>query len=341
MRQHRNSRSHPVRCQTAITLALGAARRASRQPKRRAEEHESGGAHRPAGRPSYQPNVIQYPDGRWIAVRRACTAAFRWPVRAVTANTAAESAERQRMREQRDDDHRRHRSGESGREGADSGAAGGQAQMARMCLGSQLPGGTGGQGLSDAQRSGRRLGSGYEVWDVTNVVGAGARVGADAAFARRTSSGGSATPASRTCRAARTHSAGAPLWRQSQAMLIYDWSNPNAPPVYIRTFGLPGGQPTRDGPRARTRCTVRSRRTSIRRQRSALRARATADDIIGNRIYAAWGVGDDGVMTIIDRKKLLPAAYGGTWVPATADERGLADRGGADRPDVADRRLLH
>ena len=42
---------------------------------------------------------------------------------------------------------------------------------------------------------------------------------------------------------------------------------------------------------------------------------APADDIIGNRIYAAWGVGDDGVMTIIDRKKLLPAAYGGTWVP--------------------------
>jgi len=27
---------------------------------------------------------------------------------------------------------------------------------------------------------------------------------------------------------------------------------------------------------------------------------------IGNRIYAAWGVGDDGVMTLIDRKKLLP-----------------------------------
>ena len=33
---------------------------------------------------------------------------------------------------------------------------------------------------------------------------------------------------------------------------------------------------------------------------------ATADDIIGNRIYAAWGVGDDGVLQILDRKKLLP-----------------------------------
>jgi len=35
--------------------------------------------------------------------------------------------------------------------------------------------------------------------------------------------------------------------------------------------------------------------------------------VIGNRIYAAWGVGDDGVMTIIDRNKLLPPSLGGTW----------------------------
>jgi hypothetical protein len=40
---------------------------------------------------------------------------------------------------------------------------------------------------------------------------------------------------------------------------------------------------------------------------------ATADDVIGNRIYAAWGVGDDGALQIIDRKKLLPPLYGGTY----------------------------
>ena len=44
---------------------------------------------------------------------------------------------------------------------------------------------------------------------------------------------------------------------------------------------------------------------------------ASADDVIGNRIYASWGVGDNGVHTTIDRKKLLPVAYGGSWVPAT------------------------
>ena len=35
---------------------------------------------------------------------------------------------------------------------------------------------------------------------------------------------------------------------------------------------------------------------------------ATADDIIGNRIYAAWGVGDDGVMTIHGPEEAAPAA---------------------------------
>jgi len=41
---------------------------------------------------------------------------------------------------------------------------------------------------------------------------------------------------------------------------------------------------------------------------------AGPDDAIGNRIYAAWGVGDDGVTQILDRKKLLPPALGGTWI---------------------------
>ena len=43
-----------------------------------------------------------------------------------------------------------------------------------------------------------------------------------------------------------------------------------------------------------------------------------ADDIIGNRVYAAWGVGDDGVMPILDRKKLLPPLSGVVAVPTPA-----------------------
>ncbi len=60
---------------------------------------------------------------------------------------------------------------------------------------------------------------------------------------------------------------------------------------------------------------------------------ATENDIIGNRIYAAWGVGSDGVMTIIDRKKLLPAAYGGTWVPGPG-ANGIGNN--ADNPTEAE-----
>src|SRR2546421_517220 len=60
---------------------------------------------------------------------------------------------------------------------------------------------------------------------------------------------------------------------------------------------------------------------------------AGGGDVIGNRIYAAWGVGDDGIMTIIDRKKLLPAAYGGTWVPGPGATAGTNN---ADNPTEAE-----
>ncbi len=115
---------------------------------------------------------------------------------------------------------------------------------------------------------------------------------------------------------------GTPLWRQSQAMLIYDWSNPHSadPPVYIRTFGLPGGQPTGTGATPNSLHGAISAHEHPKASQRLARG-ATDNDVIGNRIYAAWGVGDDGVMTIIDRKKLLPEAYGGTWVPATDNSK--------------------
>ena len=33
-------------------------------------------------------------------------------------------------------------------------------------------------------------------------------------------------------------------------------------------------------------------------------------DILGNRVYAAYGVGDDGVMQVLGRQRLLPPPYG-------------------------------
>jgi hypothetical protein len=124
-------------------------------------------------------------------------------------------------------------------------------------------------------------------------------------------------------------------WRQGQSMVIYDWSHPPAAvggalapvvpgyPKYIRTFGLVGAQP--DGTGAVPPSLHGPISTFEHPQVGQFLARAAGqDDVIGNRIYLAYGVGDDGVLQILDRKKLLPPAYGGTWV------------GNPDRPTVAE-----
>ena len=95
---------------------------------------------------------------------------------------------------------------------------------------------------------------------------------------------------------------------------------PLAPPTYLRTFGLLGGQPGATGAGAPS---LHGPISAYEHPDAAnkLSRGATADDIIGNRVYAAWGVGDDGVLTILDRKKLLPPlsnGRGGTSTRATA-----------------------
>jgi hypothetical protein len=103
-------------------------------------------------------------------------------------------------------------------------------------------------------------------------------------------------------------------WRQGQSMVVADWSNPAAP-QYIRTFGLPGGNPAAVSQTVPTSTSLHGAISAHEHPNAAgalARAR-TADDIIGNRIYAAWGVGDDGTLQIIDRKMLLPTRLGGSW----------------------------
>jgi hypothetical protein len=159
--------------------------------------------------------------------------------------------------------------------------------------------------------------SGYQVWDVTNPsapVMTSELLGIRSTHKQwwECSTGLTFAPGSKNA---------APLWRQAQSMLVLDWQNPNAPPVYIRTFGLPGGQPGSTGAVATSLHGPISAHDHPKKTQ-ALAAWTNAevapgDNVVGNRIYAAWGVGDNGVMTIIDRKKLLPPAYGGTWTPAT------------------------
>src|SRR5438128_476165 len=72
---------------------------------------------------------------------------------------------------------------------------------------------------------------------------------------------------------------------------------------------LPGGQPSGTGPVP----TSLHGAISAHQHPNGAGKLVSGVDVIGNRIYAAWGVGSNGVLQILDRKKLLPPAYGGTF----------------------------
>jgi hypothetical protein len=267
------------------------------------------------GRPSYQPNVIQYPDGRFIAfagthnnipVPRPGFTFLPNPL-----NNNADERNGTMIIDVTDPANPKETAH------IPVGFNGGQAQMARMCLGSDLNEDLRGKVYLMRNIQGGGAGSGYEVWDVTDVkkpVMASELRGIRSTHKLwwECNTGIAYMPGSKDT---------PPLWRQSQSMVIVDWQNPNAAPIYLRTFGLVGGQPGGTGPVP----------TSLHGPISAhehpfaankLARGATADDTIGNRVYAAWGVGDDGVLQILDRKKLLPplsGGRGGTWVPANPD----------------------
>ena len=258
------------------------------------------------GRPSYQPNVIVYPDGKTIAFAGTHGGSKPNPLKGgaveqngviiIDATNPEKPVEKFHIPVP---------------------VAGGQSQSVRMCLGSDLPKGIPGHVylLRNVQGSSA---SGYEVWDVTDV--SNPTLAGEMRGLRNThkmwwecNTGIAYLPGSKNV---------APLWRQGQSMVIVDWSDP-ANPHYIRTFGLPGGQPGATGP---TSTSLHGAISAHEHPSAAgkLARGATADDVIGNRIYAAWGVGDDGVMQILDRKKLLPPSLGGTW------------SGDADSPSEAD-----
>src|SRR5262245_13560205 len=175
--------------------------------------------------------------------------------------------------------------------------AGGQAQMARMCLGSDLPHGVPGNVylMRNVQGNAAQK-SGYEVWDVSKVtVGTAPTLVGELRGIRSThkvwwecKSGIAYMPGSRDTTNPML------LWRQPQSMVIVDWSKPDAP-NYIRTFGLKGGQPGATGP---TSTSLHGAISTYEHPQAGqpLTRGAGPDDVIGNRIYAAWGVGDDGVL---------------------------------------------
>src|SRR5262245_30641415 len=243
------------------------------------------------GRPAYQPNTIVYPDGRTIAFVGTHGGSRPNPLKGgvveQNGTMIIDVSDPERPVEKFH---------------IPVPVAGGQAQMARMCLGSDLPRGMAGHVYLMRNIQGSSA-AGYEVWDVTNVTNP-QLVGAIRGL-RNThkqwwecKTGIAYMPGSRAV----------DNWRQGQSMVIADWSDP-ANPIYLRTHGLPGGQPSGTGPVPTSLHGPISAHEHPNAAGALARA-ATPADVIGNRLYLAWGVGDDGVLQILDRSKTLPPPYG-------------------------------
>lgn len=279
------------------------------------------------GRPSYQPNVIVYPDRRTIAFAGTHGGSKPNPLNGgVVEQNGTMIIDVTRPDRPVETFH------------IPVPVAGGQAQMARMCLGSDLPGGaTGAVYLLRNIQGGSA--SGYELWDVTDThkprpVAALRGIRNTHKLWWECRSGLAYMPGSKDVPTPNR-------WRTGQSMVIYDWSNPPAAasfgspipvpgetvyPRYIRTYGLVGAQP--DGTRTAPPSLHGPISTFEHPQFGQPLARPrpnNPDDVIGNRIYLAYGVGDDGVLQILDRKKLLPATHGGTWDGARPDQPTVAD----------------
>jgi hypothetical protein len=79
-------------------------------------------------------------------------------------------------------------------------------------------------------------------------------------------------------------------WRTSRMTQVFDLSDPSRP-RFIRNFGLPGQQPGARGPVA----------TGLHGPIST--------GVKGNRVYFGYGTNADGVLQIVDRKKLLEGPF--------------------------------
>jgi len=141
---------------------------------------------------------------------------------------------------------------------------------------------------------------GYEVWDVT-IQRARACVSHTGPSSTHKRLVGVQDPVSPIFPAARAQV----HLGQSQSMVIVDWSNPAATPVYIRTHGLPGGQPSEpDLCHLASRCDLAHEHPNAPASRDGV-------DVMGT-VSTRMGVVQRRVQ-ILDRNKLLPAGYGGTF----------------------------
>ena len=213
------------------------------------------------GRPAYQPNVIQYPDGRFIAFAGTHNnipvprPGFTFLPNPLNGNTDEPNGtmiiDVTNPSNPKEMSH------------IPVPVAGGQAQMARMCLGSDLPQGTTGKVylMRNIQGNTAQM-SGYEVWDVTDVkkpVLASALRGIRSTHKLwwECNTGIAYMPGSKDV------TSGVPLWRQAQSMVIVDWRNPLRCRQSTSARSVCRWATRRDRASAPPRSMVRSPRMSI------------------------------------------------------------------------------
>jgi len=244
------------------------------------------------GRSAYHPNFIDYPDGRVIAFVGTHSGNAPNPLNNnVVERNGTMIIDITDPRNPVEEFHI-------------PGVPGGQTQSNRMCLGSDLPGGQAGHVyLMRNVQSNNDDDSGYQVWDVTNVHAPSLVYWLHGLTETHKlwwecTSGIAYLPGSRIVDG----------WREGQQMVIVDWGNPAAP-VYLRTTGLPGAQPSGTGP---VPPGLHGPISAYEHPNAAgmLARGATEMDVIGNRLYLAYGVGSDGVLQVLDRDKLLPPPFG-------------------------------
>jgi hypothetical protein len=180
---------------------------------------------------------------------------------------------------------------------------GGGSQMVRVCDGSQLPRGTPGHFYMLRNNGGVGPGHGsHEIYDTTDP--------AHPVFVSTVISGLTATHKNwwecdtglaYIVAGAGPAAASPDGWTVNQHIKVFDLSDPSHP-VYIRDIGLVGQNPG---------SSVTTATGGVHGPISIKNNPVTGEPV--NRIYVPYGTSSNGVFQILDRLKVLPAAYGGTW----------------------------
>ena len=251
---------------------LAAAGAGAAEPGTRADAHDMAlvGWNDLQGRSAYQP-VIHEQNGRWIAYigHHGGTDKDPAPLNPLTGKHEPNGTSIVDVTDPRHPKYLFHIPGEAGKHEQ------GGAQMVRVCDGKTLP-----KGDPNKTYLLRTFGdSADEIYDVSNP--------AKPVLLSRIDGLNGTHKNWWECDSGIAYLvAGAPGWRVHRMTEVYDLSDPTSP-IFIRNFGLPGQQPSANGPVP-----------------PELHGPISTGPK-GNRVYFAYGANNHGMLQIVDRSKLL------------------------------------